>query len=299
MMTRVSILLIFACVTLVLATVRDDYVLTPHGYRYPECVLRVPSGSSVVEDGEHLRITLPLEEGQTTAMEKLYEVPASCHTDIVEIKRALQAKKQNLNTTNGWLDNAGWYPPSGQNDLHTFTSTYTIPFDPTDKNGGQTLFYFIGLVDYDAPSNYNIIQPVLTWGNGRNQWYVESWACCPKNISVSSAPLLGLKAGQQLTGVVVRDSASTWLINSIWDGKSTELRAQVGDMNYNWADVTLEVYNINACNQLANGRALFTNLNVKDAQGSTLSPRWSFTGATLCQGHTTQPESTTVEISHN
>jgi len=297
-MRLVVVLALLSSVVLLSQGLRTDFVLTPHGYRYPECVLQVPSGAKVTEDGPNLKISLPLEAGQLAATEKLYAVPKSCQTDIQDIKRIMASNNNSINI-NGWLDYGGWYPPGSQSDLHSFTSTYTIPQDPTDKTGGQTLFYFIGMQDNDSPAYLNIIQPVLTWGNGRNQWYVQSWACCPSNISVSSPPLVGLQAGQTMQGIVVRQTADIWLINSVWQGKDTSLHAQVGDMNYNWADVTLEVYNVNACSQFANGRATFAQLDLKDAQGKTLNPSWTFTSPTSCQGSISQTGSTTVVITHN
>jgi hypothetical protein len=258
--------------------------ITPFGERPEECVIQVPSGATVTPgNGNELLIRVPATE---TSAELLYSYPAPdiCSQDIEEIHRRKIKKQKTPQETNGWLDNVGWYPPSGQNNLKSFTSTYTVPQDPVNNNGPQVLFYFIGMQDNDAPSAVNIVQPVLTWGNGYHQWYVESWACCPKNITVSSPPLFGLQPGSTLQGVISRESDSTWKIDSIFNGKHTTLNAQVGDYIYNWADITLEVYHINNCPDFARGKMTFNSLVLTDAQGQTLNPNWAGTGTTLCGG---------------
>jgi len=199
---------------------------------------------------------------------------------------------------NGWLDYGGWYPPTGENNLQSFSSTYIVPGNPPNK-GGQVLFYFIGMQDNDAPTAVNIIQPVLTWGNGFQQWYVQSWACCPSNITVNSPPVFGLIPGSQVLGNIVRVSDSTWKIDSAFNGKHTTLNAQVGDYQYNWADVTLEVYSVTACNQFASGPMTFSGLVLKDAQQATLSPTWKLTGATQCSGNIKVIDATTQQITHS
>jgi len=179
----------------------------------------------------------------------------------------------------------GWYPPAGENSLRSFTSTYVVPGDPQNVQGNQVLFYFIGMQDNDSPSAVNILQPVLTWGNGYRQWYIKSWICCPKNITVSSPPIFGLKAGSQFNGNITRESPSTWLVDSEFNGQHTTLNSQVGDYIYNWADVTLEVYTVNDCPDFAKGKAFFNSLVLTDAQGQTLSPVWKdYSGSTTCGG---------------
>jgi len=213
-----------------------------------------------------------------------------------DIRKKCILREKDPEDTNGWLDNFGWYPPGGEDNLKTFTSTYVVPDDPQNPADGQVLFYFIGMQDNDDPKAVNIIQPVLTWGNGYNQWYVKSWACCPSNITVSSPPVFGLKAGSSLQGVISRESASTWKIDSIFNGQHTTLNAQVGDYIYNWADVTLEVYGVKVCQDLARGKAIFNDLQMTDAQGQTLEPKWTGTGGTICGGSISSAGANSVVI---
>jgi len=276
-----------------------DYVLTPYGYRLKQCVMEVPSGSFVSPDvNGKLRVESPV--GSSTVV-KSFEVPAECDEDLNRLykERVMRAQSNNVGfPINGWLDYGGWYPPSKQSNLQKYTSTYTIPNNPTTATP-QTLFYFIGMQDNAQPSYLNIIQPVLTWGNGNPSWYVQSWACCPNNITVSSPPITGLKQGQTMNGLVNRISADVWDIDSEWQGQHTTLMAQVGDMLYNWAAVTLEVYNVNNCQQFANGKFTAAALKLTDNFNQVLTPQWTFTPATSCNGVIQSTSSSSVTISHN
>jgi len=283
-----------------------EIVITPFGPRPSECVLEVPSGSYVIPgEGDQLVINIPAIGDQPEQV-KYYKAPPHCGDDISAIieKRAMKRSfrsqpPSNVSETNGWLDYVGWYPPAGQNNLVSFTSTYVVPENPGNANGKQVLFYFIGMQDNDSPNAVNILQPVLTWGNGYNRWYMKSWICCPKNITVSSNPLFGPVAGSQIQGVINRENAADWMIDSVYNGQHTTLNAQVGDYIYNWADITLEVYYIDTCPDFAKGKAYFNALVLKDAQGQTLNPAWQKdSGATLCGGSIAAQSANSYYIQH-
>jgi len=73
----------------------------------------------------------------------------------------------------------------------------------------------------------------------------------------------------------------------------------VGDYLYNWADVTLEVYSVTACDEFAKGPMTFSNDVLIDVQGQTLTPAWSLTKTTDCNGVIKVVDSSTVTITHN
>jgi hypothetical protein len=289
--------MIFFTLLSLFALISASKVLTSFGERPAECVLELPSGSTVTPNGNELLIKIPATESHDEFLTS-YVAPAVCSEDMDYIREKNILRKGDPEATNGWLDYVGWYPPSGESNLKQFTSTYVTPNDPSNTNGNEVLFYFIGMQDNDSPNAVNIIQPVLTWGNGYNQWYVKSWACCPSNITVSSPPIFGLKAGSTLQGVISRESDSTWKIDSIFNGQHTTLNAQVGDYIYNWADITLEVYNVNGCTDLAKGKAYFNDLNLQDSQGQTLNPAWKPTGPTLCGGSIASNGANSYYIEH-
>jgi hypothetical protein len=282
--------------------VPDGMVLTPFGVRPKGCVVQVESGTHIHEVAEGLKL---VTEINGVTHERIVVPPQECHEDNVvakylAVKEANKKKNSQVGVPDGWLDNAGWYPPSSESNLDSFVSTYTIPGNPA-VDGGQVLFYFIGMQDNDSPSAVNIIQPVLTWGNGVKGWNVASWDCCPKNITVQSPTISGLQAGGQLVGTLKRQSADTWIIDStvLPSGKNTTLYSHVGDYIYNWADVTLEVYSVATCNEFATGPMTFSGLVLKDQQQQTLTPSWTKTGTTGCNGHLVQVDATTITIQHN
>jgi len=282
-----------ATLSLLCCALAANTVITPFGVRPHDCVVTVPSGSTVSEGpGDSVKVSHP------TFGEYFHQVPSHCGNDIEAVRSKFQAKRLGkAQVGDGWLDNAGWFPPNGENNLLSFTSTYVVPGNPPSA-ASQVLFYFIGMQDDDAPSAVNIIQPVLTWGNGHQQWYVQSWACCPKNISVNANPVFGLSAGSSVDGIIARISDSTWKIDSVFNGAHSTLNAQVGDYNYNWADVTLETYSVAGCSQFGPGRAYFNNLLLKDSQGATLNPGWQFTGATERGGRIVQSGANQIFIEH-
>jgi len=276
---------------------------TPHGMRPVECVLEVPSGSSVGEENGHVRITAPAELGGAVTY---YKAPEICHTYLpqrhggvaIDEVTPVEGPTPDFPPINGWLDYGGWYPGKPDNNIQAMSATYTVPNNP-NSNTGQTLFYFIGIQDNSSPA-VNILQPVLTWGNGLSGWYVESWACCPTNISVHSSPVMGLKPGTTMTGLVQRQNADVWEINSSYNGKNTTLYPDIGGYNYNWFAATEEVYNVGNCNQFAHGPMTISKMVLTDKQGQTLTPKWTLTGATQCGGSVKQVNNSpfTVAIQH-
>jgi len=279
--------------------VPEGMVITPYGIRSAKCVLEVESGSHLYETPEGLRVTI--ESNGQVLSERIVTVPEECHHDgfVENYIRNRQTSRVGFTPINGWLDNAGWYPPSGENNLNSFTATYTVPGNPP-SDSGQVLFYFIGMQD-NAYSAVNILQPVLTWGNGIQGWNLASWDCCPSNISVASKSITGFGAGDQIYGTIQRMNSDTWEVNSVIakSGANTTLYPQVGTYLYDWADVTLEVYSVSECTQFAKGPMTFSKLVLKDAQGQSLSPQWDFTKATTCSGAITQVDSQTITITHS
>jgi len=275
------------------------YKLTPYGVRPLECVLELPSGSHIHEHESGLRVVTP--EG-----EYIYSVPEICHQDDV-MGKYNEKMKQKLSgqvnagfpEINGWLDYAGWYPPSAESNLDSFTSTYVVPGNPP-ADSGQVLFWFIGMQD-NAYAAVNILQPVLTWGNGVKGWNLASWDCSPKNITVQSKTITGFGTGDTIRGTIKRQTDSTWYIDATIEktGANTTLFSHVGDYLYNWADVTLEVYSVTACNQFSSGAMTFENLVLMDVQQATLTPSWTLTRETTCTGIIQIVDPLTMTITHS
>jgi len=218
------------------------------------------------------------------------------------VKRDEQTNTKNLGVSpvpDGWLDNAGAYPLGQAGNISHFSGLYTVPGDPASDNG-QVLFYFIGMQDNNFAA-VNIIQPVLTWGNGVKGWNLASWDCCPSNITVHSPTITGFGAGDQIRGTLQRQDSSTWLIDSsiVKSGANTTLTSHVGTYLYDWSDVTLEVYSVATCAEFAKGPMQFTNLQLLGPTNNTLSPSWSLTGATGCSGSIKYDGKAAFNITHS
>jgi len=239
------------------------------------------------------------------SLSQLNAIMMALWRDFWKKKAAQRAQRQRSSENvwnpvpDGWLDNAGAYPLGQAGNISQFTGLYTVPGDPA-SNSGQVLFYFIGMQD----NNYaavNIVQPVLTCGNGVNGWNLASWDCCPKNITIQSKTITGFGAGDQIKGTLKRQSDSTWIIDStiVKSGANTTLISHVGDYLYDWSDVTLEVYGVDTCPQFAKGPMQFTDLQLLGPTGQVLKPTWSLTGATGCSGSIKYDGANAFNITHS
>jgi len=301
---------IWALFGVVSAIAPEGYVVTPYGVRLSQCVLEVPNGAHLYQTSEANKLRITLEEGGVVLEERFHVVPPECSTDgfVEKYRRQIRERKLGRASRNitrsavgeidGWLDNAAYYAPS--DTYGSFTSTYTVPGDPP-QNSGQVLFFFIGFQNNDD-GNLNILQPVLTWGNGLNGWSVASWDCCPSNITVQSPSIQGFGSGAQIKGIIQRDSSDSWTVDSIVGptGQHTTLYPEPGPWRYDWADVTQEVYYVNNCDQFAKGQMVFDALTLTDGNtGNGITANWGATGATDCNGRTQVVSPIYITITHN
>jgi hypothetical protein len=76
----------------------------------------------------------------------------------------------------GWIGAAIWNY-TGTSRFTRFTSTYTVPAVPS-HNSGQIIFIFNGLESMPDPTQSSppaILQPVLQWTPGGEDWAIRSW----------------------------------------------------------------------------------------------------------------------------
>ena len=81
-------------------------------------------------------------------------------------------------------------------------------------------------------------------------------------------------------------------------GLETKLSCPRQGRDFNWADATLEVYNVKSCAEFAGGAMHFANLSMWDEHGTGLAPRWLSTGPKVCGGKTTV-DSDKITIEHS
>ena len=69
----------------------------------------------------------------------------------------------------------------------------------------------------------------------------------------------------------------------------------------NWADVTLEVYDIQSCGMFPSSRMAFRDVTLWDVDFGELKPQWSLSPASPCGGSITidPEEHPTVHIEHS
>ena len=247
----------------------DKIVNTPFGKFPAEHVHEHPTGSTVHHDEtqEIVRVTLP--DGST----KHYEP----NPDFIPPE-----PQPPITINDGWFNYTGWYPPQ---NVGKFTATYIVPNTPTNI-GNQILYYFIGVQD-NSSSPLTILQPVLAFQGWATGWNLASWNCCPQGQVHHTNFITGLQPGDTVTASIEKTGPQEYTIDGTWQGQTASLRINTGAELFNWADVTLEVYNISSCDQFAVGPMKFLDLSLTGVDGTPLVPSWTLYpsgGATSCDG---------------
>jgi hypothetical protein len=268
------------------AYANTEYVSTPHGKRLKQCVMNFPQGTTV-EELPNGKLGVEYADGSS----EVITPPDECHEDMARMMKERDIAR--ANGPNAWLDNAGWYPPS--KDMSKFTGDYIVPKGSPDR-GGCTLYYFIGMQN-NGQGPVNILQPVLAYqGSG---WTYTSWICCPSNISTTGNTVRA-STSEKLGGSIVRVDSSTWDVSGTnAAGQKTDLKQRVGPYKYTWADVTMEQYSYSQCSQSPKGPITFENMKIYNGEGTQITPSWSASGKTMCDGtlKVVSPDKITIEHS--
>ena len=108
--------------------------------------------------------------------------------------------------------------------MHPHCSGYASPLSPT-------------------PSQRARASPPAPW-RGRY--------CCPKNLTVHSTYLGDVSPGEEWLGLFNLTDAETYetVSRNVATGLETKLSCPRQGRNFNWADATLEVYNVNGYSYL-------------------------------------------------
>merc|ERR1712129_575882 len=149
------------------------------------------------------------------------------------------------------------------NAVNAFNGTWVVPSFPVQKSTEEVLYTFTGLqnIDWVPPQNepsapFDIIQPVLQYGyesgkGGGPFWGISSWYVTLSNDVIQS-PLVHVQPGDLIIGVMQKVGTDAWFINTI-DATTKQntsfvvSRSILGSQP--WAYVTLEVYNIDNCEE--------------------------------------------------
>ena len=283
---------------------------TPFGVVDDGCTLEVPHGTYVDED-EHGLVLSHRALGSWR-----HSPPSHC--------KPPQPLPATSNITcsslpcNNWIDNAGWQQLKGATPIGGFSADYLVPATPAKRGPGQCLFYFIGAENTDGqprhgqppPSGRAILQPVLTYDpdgwckTSSTGWCFSSWYCCPKNITVHSTYIQDVTPFDSFrSSFNISEDGHTYTVTgaSRATGKATTLQCPRQGRNMNWADVTLEVYDIQSCGMFPSSRMAFRDVTLWDVDFGELKPQWSLSPASPCGGSITidPEEHPTVHIEHS
>ena len=270
-----------------------EMTTTPCGVRPAACVREAPVGSKVrfatEADGGDFDFVLHHSDGRRERI----VVPEVCHAFAAASSirpaqnGAASATLAPRTIADGWIKSAGVYQMDPSQLIESFSGRFTVPPRPTAPQRPETLYYFIGLEDRTQGKLTTIHQPVLTWGDQtegglyNDTWHLWSWTCCPKNLTWHSPDIAGFAPGDTIYGSIAKVGADTWRIDSAWQDAAsggsgawhnTTLTSQVGGYNYNYADVTLEVYNLTSCDQMSTGSVAFTDLELLTSGGNRWTP---------------------------
>ncbi len=278
-----------------------DLVPTPGGLRPRECILEVPHAAHVRELNSSAILISEPATALAAARVWVHTVPDICH----DPKYSMRARRDGVpaNKTcdeppctcdsfpcNDWIDNAGLFPKDAlgaDRGIGGFSSTYTIPGTPSGAAGSEVLFYFIGAENTDGLPRHGsngvgrtILQPVLTFDpagwckQSKTGWCMSSWNCCPADVTTHSPYLLDLQPGARMHAAFNMTGPDTFEVVSrdLTSGKESNLQMARGGRTFNWADVTLEVYNLQRCSQFAQGPMRFDALQLWDTNLEPIVP---------------------------
>jgi hypothetical protein len=235
---------------------QQDLVLTPGGFRSRSLVHLAPEKSRVRFTRKSLQIQNKLT-GEKLLLNKVLNEDQKIHL-----------------LGSGWVAYAGWDIENG-NLLNQFETTWTVPPNPVNQSD-QTIFLFNGI--QNRGSVYGILQPVLQWGvsaaGGGQFWSVGSWYVTSDGHALYTN-LVPVNPGDTLTGVMrlLKNSAGLCDYRCEFSGIPETRREFLGIPELVWANITMEAYSIDTCDQYPDSPStLFHPILMQTQKGTT--PVW-------------------------
>ena len=313
----------FLSFLILLPLAHATFVATPFGLRHKDCILEVPNGATVAQDDVGVRIT-DMNGVMTSHPPCANPIPPPTIKNTVRTRSVIHHTDPdpscneppctcNTLPCNNWIDNAGSMDVT--TPIGGMSATYLTPSTPMNGTKKQTLFFFIGAENTDGiprhgqppPSGRAILQPVLTYDpsgwcvNSTTGWCFSSWNCCPKNVTTHSPYITDVKPGDLFFGSFnLSEDGTTYetVGRNVATGEETKLKSIRGERNFNWADITQEVYNIKTCNDFSSSGMEFQDVKLWDTKGNIMRPKWLLTGSKPCNGEIKQEGSTFI-VSHD
>eukprot|EP01121_Diplochlamys_sp_Union-15-3_P010689 TRINITY_DN3022_c0_g1_i1.p1 TRINITY_DN3022_c0_g1~~TRINITY_DN3022_c0_g1_i1.p1 ORF type:complete len:300 (-),score=47.61 TRINITY_DN3022_c0_g1_i1:23-922(-) len=269
------------CVFLILVSlVSSEYVPTPVGYMWSDCVHKVDSGSHIIDQGENGVMVVSPNSG--VLMYPRCEKPS--------ITKAIKNTLKQNGPSDGWQVWSTFRGPNN-NTFDTFLGSFSVPTAPKNwpDSGIGILYMFTGLQNLNwipngppAPPQFNIIQPVLQYGGGSangggKYWGVASWYVTVDGTGSFWSEEIEVKPGDKIFGNMTRTGDSTWYIGAtVPSGQKTELTATHDRLkSQSWAYTTLEVYDIFDCNSFPDSSTSLDFTGLQLFQGKNpVTPTW-------------------------
>jgi len=277
---------------------KEQWKLTPSGWAHSSCIHQVRNGAHVkkIENKGSMSFKVMNPDGSEEILQRCqYPIgPAFSPEDQFE---------------GGWQT---WSLFENPTSLDSFLGYFTIPDVPKDYSQ-QTLFMFTGLQNFNwipgpdagpAPSDFEIIQPVLQYGpsaaGGGEYWTLASWyVTIDAGFIVSD--LLRVTAGDTIFGNMTLIAPDTWFIygKTLKGGVVTQITVDRPRLVSNpWAYCTLEVYdNSEDCANYPVTPQTYSKLFIT-SNGKPVIPQWqtNITVSPICNEHTTIESPTHVTI---
>lgn len=242
--------------------VNDELVLTPGGWRSKSKVHYVKSGHHVEVQDKKLKIVETTTGNVIKDIIDLSKIPNESRIKT-EVKKGISGTAP---ITNGWIANAEWTNDNGV-PISYFGTSWIVPPAPSNEDN-QTIFLFNGI--QQNPSGPFILQPVLQWGpsfaGGGNYWCIANWYVDGQGGVALFSDLVQVNTGDIVTGTMTLTGQSGTSFNylSSFDGYPTTNLTVNNIEELKWANITLECYNINNCDDYPNAQFTeFDNIEIK------------------------------------
>lgn len=184
----------------------SDFVVTPGGLRHRSLVHKVvpKSPKPIMTDDDRARAIAHISSGKIRALNSAaFGSPAmgpASNSAVASVTAdSFKPKPPVPDASSSWVMYSFWTNNSGQPLIH-LTTTWTVP-PPPENSDRQTIYIFNSILN-----NYWILQPVLSWGptadGGGSGWSVASWYAGQAGGGAYYTPLVPVKSGQTITGVI-------------------------------------------------------------------------------------------------
>jgi len=268
----------------------DKYSATPFGYAWKQCMHHVENFAEII-DTEPDKVIVISPNGSKE------EFPRCKHPAIPLGKAKI---KRIFFDAEGWQVYASFNNANNQS-FDSFLGNWNVPHAPAywpwkDPSEQHVIYLFTALQSDNwvpneppPPSGFDIIQPVLQYGNsdpngGGAYWALASWYLTLTGDTFYSDLLL-VSEGDMIFGNMTRVQGNKWYIGStlLKNGNTTGLTASNPRLQVQpWAYVTLEVYEVNTCSEFPDNSITFSDLKLV-TQGQQTQPVWTpLVGQQVC-----------------